>query len=142
MTELLGPFPLLTTTGTVAAAWGGVAAVICVPDPLTLHEVAGMPSKVTPEQGVPVKPLPLIVTIVPPAVVPLVGLMEVMVAGWGPSLSMIVTVAVLGEPVTHAVRHEEDADREGAVCVVDRVLARPDDDGLRGGRCGEHELCR
>ena len=57
------------TTSTVPAASGGEVAVIEVSE-LTVKDAAGTPPNVTAKA--PVKPLPLIVTEVPPAVVPLV----------------------------------------------------------------------
>ena len=65
------PVGLLTTTSTVPAASAGEKAVIEVSE-LTVKLVAALLPKVT--AVAPVKALPVIVTDVPPAVLPLVGL--------------------------------------------------------------------
>ena len=62
------PVGPLTTTSTVAAAWDGDTAVILVSE-LTTKLAAGTPPKVTPLAAV--KPVPVMATLVPPAVLPL-----------------------------------------------------------------------
>ncbi len=69
MLELTG---VVTFTNTDPAAWAGETAVIDV-SLLTIKLAAGVPPKET--AVVPVKPEPVMVTDVPPAAGPLVGLM-------------------------------------------------------------------
>jgi hypothetical protein len=68
--ETAGELPLgvATMMSTVAAAWGGETAVIDVLE-LTVNDAAGTPPKLTPVA--PVKFVPVMVVLVPPAVVPL-----------------------------------------------------------------------
>ena len=69
----------MTTTSSEPAAVAAVVAVISVSE-TTFTEVAGLPiSTVAPDRN----PVPLIVTEVPPAVVPALGLMDVTVGGGG-----------------------------------------------------------
>ena len=67
---------VVTLTLTAPAAWAGVVAVI---EPLTTDTmVAGVPPKVTPfapPEFAPIKFVPVIVTLVPPAVEPVDGAM-------------------------------------------------------------------
>jgi hypothetical protein len=70
------PPAVVTTTSTVPAAWAGVVAVIEV-GPFTVKLVAAVPPKVT--AVVPLKLVPVIVTLVPPSVGPLFGETEVTV---------------------------------------------------------------
>ena len=67
---LLLPPAVVTWTSAVPAAWAGAVAVIWVSES-TVKLVAAVPSKVT--AVAPVKPVPLTVTTVPPAVLPLDG---------------------------------------------------------------------
>ena len=60
------------------AVFGGVTTVIVVPAGLTVKPVPGTPSKVTPVA--PVRPVPVMVTVVPPEVGPLVGVSPVALA--------------------------------------------------------------
>lgn len=72
---------LVTTTLTAPAAWAGVEAVIMVPF-TTVTPVAAVPPSCTvaPDR----KPVPAIVTAVPPVVTPVLGVIEVTVgAGLG-----------------------------------------------------------
>ena len=62
------PVGVLTMTSTVPAAWEGDTALMDVSE-LTVKLVAATPPNVT--LAAPVKPLPVMVTLVPPAVVPL-----------------------------------------------------------------------
>ena len=61
---------LVTTTSTAPAAWAGVVALIEVPF-TTVTPVAAVPPKLTAAPAR--KPVPLIVTPVPPLVLPEVG---------------------------------------------------------------------
>jgi len=54
----------VTCTSTCPAAWAGATAMI-TPEPLTVNEAAATPPKVT--AVAPVKLLPKIITVVPPA---------------------------------------------------------------------------
>ena len=76
------PPAVVSPTSAGPAAWGGVVAVTWVED-TTLTFVAADPPKLTPL--VPVRLVPVIVTIVPPAVLPDVG-----------SIPLIVGVAGVG----------------------------------------------
>lgn len=67
----LVPAVLLTVTSTVAGAWAGVVAVIWV-SLTTVNEVAAVVPNFT--EVTPVKPVPVIVTEVPPVLGPEVGL--------------------------------------------------------------------
>jgi hypothetical protein len=71
---------LVTTTSTAPAEWAGVVAVIVVLL-VTLTPVAAVPPKVTVAPAV--KPVPVIVMGVPPAVVPDTGEIEVGAGGGG-----------------------------------------------------------
>jgi hypothetical protein len=73
------PLGVVTVTSTVPAAWGGAVAVIDVAE-LTVNERAAVLPKLT--AVAPVKFVPVIVTEVPPAVLPVVGLSPV-TAGTG-----------------------------------------------------------
>ena len=72
---------MVTITFTEPTACAGVVAVIALPSLFTTTLVAELPSNVT--EVVPMKLVPLIVTEVPPAVLPLTGLIPVMVGGDG-----------------------------------------------------------
>jgi hypothetical protein len=61
------PATVVTVTSTVAAACGGATAVSCV-SLFTVNDVAAYAPKLTADA--PVKPLPVTITTVPPAVVP------------------------------------------------------------------------
>ena len=75
----LGPPPVVTIMSTApAVACAGVIQVIVVLSTM-LREVATIPSNVT--KVAPVKFVPVIVTLVPPAVLPLNGEMPVMLGG-------------------------------------------------------------
>ena len=79
----------VTTIATVLALFGGLTAEIWVPL-TTCTPVAGVPPKVT---VAPVaKFAPTIVTVVPPPVVPVLGLAEVTV-GAGPELELVLPQA-------------------------------------------------
>ena len=65
------PAPVVTATSTVPAACAGVVAVICVT--LFTVKLAAVPPNVTPVVT-PVKPVPVMVTLVPPLVGPVFGL--------------------------------------------------------------------
>ena len=71
------PNPVVTLTSTVPVPAGEVA-VIDVAE-LTVKPVAGVAPKLT--AVAPVKPVPVMVTEVPPAVGPVVGVVEVTVGG-------------------------------------------------------------
>src|SRR5208337_422115 len=71
------PLGVVSVTFTVPAAPAGLVAVICVPAELTTTFVAGVVPKST--AVAPVKPAPVIVSVVPPAKGPSVGLMPVTV---------------------------------------------------------------
>lgn len=77
---------VVTTTGTVPAVRAGVVQVICVAES-TVQE-AGVPPKVTLP---PVRYVPVMTTVVPPAIGPEMGAMLVMV---GAKAGAIVTVTV------------------------------------------------
>jgi hypothetical protein len=68
------PVGVVTMMSTVPANWAGATAVMEV-SLLTVKLVAATPPKETPLA--PVKPLPLMVTLVPPAVLPLLVLRPV-----------------------------------------------------------------
>ncbi len=70
-----GPAGVVTTTSTAPGAWPGVVTVIVVSS-TTVTFAPGVPPKVTPVA--PVKPLPVMVTAVPPVSGPLAGVTEVM----------------------------------------------------------------
>ena len=70
------PVKVATVISTVAAACDGLVAVIDVLE-LTVKLTAATPPKKTPVA--PVKPVPMIVTLVPPAVLPVLGETEVTV---------------------------------------------------------------
>ena len=72
----LVPPPVVTRTSIVPAAWAGAVAVIWVLL-LTVKPLAAVPPKVT--AVAPEKLVPVMVTVVPPLVGPLVGEMEVTV---------------------------------------------------------------
>lgn len=61
----------VTTRSTVPETWAGVTAVICVSELTVITPLAGTPPKVT--AVAPVKPVPVTVTLVPPAIGPTVG---------------------------------------------------------------------
>ena len=69
------PFGCCTTTSTVAGTWAGLVTVMVVSF-TTVKAVPAVPPKVAPVA--PVNPVPVIVTAVPPAAGPLVGVREVM----------------------------------------------------------------
>ena len=72
------PPGVVTRTSTAPAACAGVVAVIWVAE-FTVYDVAAVPPNVT--EVAPVRSVPVIVTIVPPAVVPEEGLMVDSVGG-------------------------------------------------------------
>jgi hypothetical protein len=72
------PCVVVTETATGPAAWAGVVAVTLVAD-VTCTDVALTPPKVT--LVVPVRRVPLMVTLVPPVVGPEVGVTEVTAGG-------------------------------------------------------------
>ena len=74
------PSKVVTTTFTAPARPGGVMQVISVSE-TTITDVAGVPPKVT--EVVPVKPVPVIVTEVPPSLFPEFGEIFVIVGGGG-----------------------------------------------------------
>ena len=76
----LVPSGVVTVTLTLPKEPAGEAAVICVAF-TTVTFVAAVPSKLT--AVAPVKPVPVIVTVVPPVVGPLDGLRLVTVGGLG-----------------------------------------------------------
>ena len=80
--------PLLTTTSPTPAVPAPVVAVICVA--VTVPTVAATPLILT--VGAPEKFVPVIVTAVPPAIVPCAGLIEVTV-GIGGEATVMLTVA-------------------------------------------------
>ena len=63
------PSIFVTVTFTVPAAWAGAVTVICVEVLVTI--VAALPPKETPVAAA--RPVPVMVTVLPPAVVPDVG---------------------------------------------------------------------
>jgi hypothetical protein len=83
---------LVTMTFTAPAAWAGVVAVI---DALltSVTPVAGVPPKLTVAPAR--KPVPAIVTLVPPLVVPVLGVIE---ATWGAGLEGGLGVAAIPPP--------------------------------------------
>ena len=77
--DALGPPPVVTTTPTAPSlGTAGVIQVIVVLSTI-LREVAAIPPNVT--RVAPVKFVPVIVTFVPPSVLPVNGEMSVMVGG-------------------------------------------------------------
>ena len=74
MVAIAEPPAVATTTFAVPGAWAGVVAVIEVAL-TTVKPVAAAPAKVT--EVAPVRFVPVIVTLVPPAVVPLLGAIDV-----------------------------------------------------------------
>ena len=64
------PAAVVTVTSTNPAGPAGLVAVICVPDTTLNDDAAALP-KLT--AVAPVKPVPVIVTSAPPAVLPLAG---------------------------------------------------------------------
>ena len=66
----------MTTTSTAPAAWAGTTATIVLAS-TTVKLVAGTPPNVT--AVAPVRLVPVMVTVVPPRVVPLVGPIDVTV---------------------------------------------------------------
>ena len=74
------PVEVVTATFTAPAAWAGVVAEILVAL-FTVKLVAGVPPNVTAEA--PVKPVPVIVTLVPPEALPDAGEIPAIV-GTGP----------------------------------------------------------
>jgi len=84
------------TTSTAPAAWAGAVAVIWVAE-LTVKDVAGVPPKVT--AVAPVKFVPVIVTVVPPAVAPELGVRDTYV-GAAVYVKLLVFVAVPAGAVT------------------------------------------
>lgn len=93
-TALLVPRVVVTVTPTVPAACGGVTAKIFV-SLSTVIEAAGVLPKLT---DVPEKPEPVMVTTVPPAVVPLVGVMLVITGGVRPAVAMIAMIPSMRMP--------------------------------------------
>ena len=86
------PPSVVTTISTAPAAWAGVVAVIDVAL-FTVTPVAAAPPIVTPVA--PVKSLPVMVTGVPPAVMPALGEIAVTVGlGADAAAQLIVTVVV------------------------------------------------
>ena len=93
----LVPPAVVTVMSTVPAAWAGVVAVMDVAL-LTVKLVAAVPPKLT--AVAPVNPVPVMVTDVPPAVVPLFGLTLVTVGAptkvnWSPAPVALVPPAVV-----------------------------------------------
>ena len=78
LTFALVPAGVVTAMAWVAAAWAGETALIWVEE-TTLKLVAATPPKST--LVAPVKPVPVMVTVVPPVVGPEVGEMAVMAGG-------------------------------------------------------------
>ena len=76
--SLLGPPPFVTIISTPPVIWAGVIQVIVVLFTM-LRDVAAIPSNVT--DVAPVKFVPVIVTFVPPSVLPDDGEMSVMLGG-------------------------------------------------------------
>lgn len=74
--DVASPPGVVSTTSTAPAAFAGVTAVTDVPL-TTVNEVAAVPPNVTPVA--PLKLLPEIVTVVPPAIGPLTGANEAIV---------------------------------------------------------------
>ena len=72
------PPGVVTATSTVPAAWAGVIAVMVVAL-TTVKLVAAVPPNVT--AVAPVRLVPVMVTLVPPSVVPLAGVIDVTVGG-------------------------------------------------------------
>ena len=95
---------LVTMTFTAPAAWAGVVAVI---DVLLARvtPVAGVPPRLTvaPDR----KPVPAMVTLVPPLVVPVLGVIE---ATWGAGLEGGLGVAAMPPP--HPGRNSASSNRE------------------------------
>ena len=89
MVSVAVPFDVVATTLTAPAAWAGVVAVIVVAL-LTVNELAAVPPKLT--AVVPVRLVPVRVTVVPPAVLPVGGVTWVRV-GVAPPLTTTVYVA-------------------------------------------------
>lgn len=73
------PPAVVTVTSTVPTECAGLVAVIDVAE-LTVTFVAAVVPNLT--VGEPENPVPVIVTVVPPAVDPLVGLIDATVGGW------------------------------------------------------------
>jgi hypothetical protein len=92
----LVPPGVVTSTLTAPAAWAGVVQVMLVAL-TTLTLVAAVPPMVTPVA--PVKPVPVIVTLVPPAVLPVGGLMTVTVGAGVPGATVKVVLALLADAV-------------------------------------------
>ena len=87
------PPAVVTTTSTAPAACAGVVTVIDVAE-FTVTPVAGVPPKVT--DVAPVRFVPVIVTVVPPAVGPALGESPVTVgAGTGAAVVLVVLVDVV-----------------------------------------------
>ncbi len=80
LVAVLVPSAVLTRTWIVPAAWAGVTAVIWVGES-TVNDAAAVAPKLT--QWTPLKLVPLMITVWPPAVGPPVGLTAVIVGGWG-----------------------------------------------------------
>jgi hypothetical protein len=95
LTVALVPLDVVTAMLYVAAAWAGETAVIVVAE-TTLKLVAGTDPKAT--LVAPVNPLPVIVTVVPPAVGPEAGEMAVMAGGSAGALTIAVGAEAAGVP--------------------------------------------
>ena len=80
VTFRLAPPAVVTTTSAAPAAWAGVVTVIEVAV-LLVRPVAAMPPMVTPVALV--RLVPVMTTVVPPSVVPLVGAIDVTVGAGG-----------------------------------------------------------
>lgn len=85
---------------TAPASWAGVVAVICVAES-TVNELASVPPKVT--VLAPVNPVPVIVTVVPPAVVPEAGAIPVKVGTGTDAATVMVPEVPVMVPATVSV---------------------------------------
>src|SRR3982074_2246299 len=94
---LLGPIEVLTITVSLVPVPAGVTAVRVV-GLVTMTLPAATPLIVT--KGVPEKPVPVMVTSVPPRVVPLVGEIEVTVGNDAPYVNRFPPVPVPAGVVT------------------------------------------
>ncbi len=116
------PFVVFTVTLTAPADSAGVVTVRDVADAAVTVAAVEPKSTVSPE-AVALNPVPAIVTLVPPAVVPLVGLIDVITGAGGGGVTYVYVAAFDVPPDVVTVTLTAPAAPAGAVTVSDVVDA-------------------